>query len=205
MDNNLIKAGKYKGRSFKYIFKNDQSYCNWISRTEVNNNNLKEFRNYLKTKKRKNKPLKINKEKEKYYMKNNIPSKILSRFWSTTDNYGENENYNSVGKWLIFCNQIDEDNNNLTDLDRSFQKINNHKILLAKSSTKNKNGTQSDEFEGVICIYTKEEDKYDVLNELKLLFKNSGKRTLYKYNQQTRLNQYTAQGSKNISSEIVYF
>jgi hypothetical protein len=44
----ILKFGKYKGKTFRYVLNHDINYCNWISKQESNNRKFIEFQYWLK-------------------------------------------------------------------------------------------------------------------------------------------------------------
>lgn len=194
-ESNILQFGKHKGETFEYIYDNDRSYCTYILR--LNKFALKngyDFQDYIKIRNKDETEL-----EDEIAEDLNIPSTVLSVFWCR--HFHKNEKL-IVGKWMMFRNKTIRDEDKLTELDRCFNKIKTNINLIAKCSTKKKNPNASKkDTDGVICIYTRDDNQDEIRDELKKLFPESGIMILYKYNVQTHNGEYSINGNKNISTD----
>lgn len=72
----------------------------------------------------------------------------------------ENKNH---GKWMLFYDRIEEDPSGLTALDREFQRLCKHQSLVTPYSIKVSTMCGSNKPQGVIILYTEEDDRLEIL------------------------------------------
>ena len=102
----------------------------------------------------------------------NIPSKINNKYWiSHSLNYGNI----GTGKWLLFYNKKIKDKYGLTELDKNYQQLlekYNLTLYGIKCSTNLDNpNTSKNNTDGVIIIYTSDNDKYSIIKDIEKIIK----------------------------------